>query len=90
MRYKYYIHHIISIVLITIIYLAFDLLLDNFEYTGLLPLFNQIIYVLADTLLYSYFKYLIEVKYYYFLHVLCISGIMDLFFQIVTFFGNFY
>ena len=85
LRYKYYIHHIISIVLITIIYLAFDLLLDNFEYTGLLPLFNQIIYVLADTLLYSYFKYLIEVKYYYFLHVLCISGIMDLFFQIVTF-----
>ena len=85
LKYKYYYHHFISIALILIIYLALDLLIGNFVYTGILPIVNQVLYIFADSFLYSYLKYLIEVKYYYFMDVVSVIGIMDLFLQLSIF-----
>ena len=85
LKYKYYNHHFISIALITIFYLAFDLVIDNFRKVDIIILANAILYILADSLIYSYFKYLIEFKYYYFLDILSLSGIMDLFLYLSSF-----
>ena len=48
----------------------------NFWHTNTFIIIGSIIYVLADSLLFSYYKYLIEIKYYYFFDVLLAEGII--------------
>ena len=85
MKYKYYNHHIISIALIVILAIIIDITLENFTHTNVNTVINSIFYVLADSLIYSYFKYLIEFKYYYFLDVLFMLGIINLIIHIISF-----
>ena len=86
---KYYIHHIISLTVIAILSTTIDLILKNFFHTKIFLVISSIIYVFADSLLFSYYKYLIEFKYYYFLDPLFAEGIIQLFLALVTFFGHF-
>ena len=79
LKYKYYIHHVISIVLICVICIALDFLLINFIRTDIYTIITSVVLVIADSFLYSYFKYLIEFKYYFFLDILYIYGIFCLF-----------
>ena len=85
MKYKYYNHHIISIALIVILAIIIDITLENFTHTNVNTVINSIFYVLADSLIYSYFKYLIEFKYYYFSNLLFIFGISNLIIYIISF-----
>ena len=85
MKYKYYNHHIISIALIVILAIIIDITLENFTHTNVNTVINSIFYVLSDSLIYSYFKYLIEFKYYYFLDVLFMLGIINLIIHIISF-----
>ena len=86
---KYYIHHIISLTIIAFLSTTIDLILKNFFHTKIFLVISSIIYVFADSLLFSYYKYLIEFKYYYFLDPLFAEGIIQLFLALVTFFGLF-
>ena len=86
---KYYIHHIISLTVIAILSTTIDLILKNFFHTKIFLVISSIIYVFADSLLFSYYKYLIEFKYYYFLDPLFAEGIIQFFLALVTFFGLF-
>ena len=85
LKYKYYNHHFISIALIVILAIIIDITLENFTHTNVNTVINSIFYVLADSLIYSYFKYLIEFKYYYFLDVLFMLGIINLIIHIISF-----
>ena len=85
LKYKYYIHHFISITLIVICGICIDLLLDNYSNIGIKMLINSIFYILPDIFLYSSFKYLIEIKYYYFLDVLFIIGIINFIIHTISF-----
>ena len=85
LKYKYYNHHFISIALIVILAIIIDITLENFNHTNANTVINSIFYVLADSLIYSYFKYLIEFKYYYFLDVLFMLGIINLIIHIISF-----
>ena len=79
LKYKYYIHHIICIVIITIICVALDFLFLNFEHTNKSTIISSIFLILSDSILYSYLKYLIEFKYYFYLDILYIYGIFRFF-----------
>ena len=85
LKYKYYIHHFISIALIVICGIGIDLLLDNYSNNNIIKIINSFFYILADIFLYSYFKYLIEFKYYYFMDVLFISGIFNFIIHSISF-----
>ena len=85
MKYKYYIHHIISIALFVILVIFIDIILENFTHTNTITVINSIIYVLSDSLIYSYFKYLIGSKYYYFLDVPFMLGIINVIIHIISF-----
>jgi hypothetical protein len=85
LKYKYYIHHIISIALFVILAIIIDIILENFTHTNTITVINSIIYVLSDSLIYSYFKYLIDSKYYYFLDVLFMLGIINIIIHIISF-----
>ena len=84
LKYKYYIHHIISITAFVIFSVIIDAILENFTHTNTFTAINSILYVLADSLIYSYFKYLIENKYYYFLDVLLALGIINLSIHLIS------
>ena len=85
LKYKYYKHHIISISAFVLLSVIIDILVKNFSRANTFLVFNSIFYVLADSLLYSYYKYLFESKYYYFLDVLVIEGIMYLIISVISF-----
>ena len=85
LKYKYYIHHFISITLIVICGIGIDLLLDNYSNIDIKMIINSIFYILPDIFLYSYFKYLIEIKYYYFLDVLFVTGIFNFIIHTISF-----
>ena len=92
LKYKYYIHHIISIIAIIIISLTIDLILGNFTHINSSIVINSILYIIGDSFLYSYCKYLMEKKYYHFMDIIFISGIFDFILFLVTiiiiFFGS--
>ena len=77
MKYKYYIHHIISIAIFVIFCIIIDIILNNFKYINTYIVISSILVVIADTFIYTYFKYLIANKYYYFLDILLYIGSFD-------------
>ena len=85
LKYKYYKHHILSIVIIISICIGLDFLLDNFTHTNKSTIISSVFLVIMDSIVYSYFKYLIEHKYYFFLDVLYIYGIFSFFWNSVSF-----
>jgi len=66
LKYKYYMHHFISIGLIAICSIIIDLLFGSYSYINIITIVNSFFYILTDIFLYSYYKYLIEFKYYFF------------------------
>ena len=77
LKYKYYIHHIISIAIFVILCIIIDIILNNFKYMNTYIVISSILVVIADTFIYTYFKYLIANKYYYFLDILLYIGSFD-------------
>jgi len=69
LKYKYYIHHVLSIIIIIILSLIIDLVLENYTHSNTFSLIGSIGFIIADGLQYTYLKYLIENKYYFFLDV---------------------
>ena len=85
LKYKYYIHHIISVIILVIISIIIDLLLGNYSHIITSLVISSLTFVFANSFLYAYYKYMIEQKYYYFMDVLIISGAMDLSLYILCF-----
>ena len=85
LKYKYYKHHVISIVAFILFAVIIDILLGNFSNIDSFLVIASILYILVETLLYGYFKYLLEIKYYYFLDILLIDGIINISTYLITF-----
>ena len=82
LKYKYYIHHFISIIMLIVLCIINDAILANFTHTSVSTVFSSILYILADSFIYSYFKYLISNRYYHFVDVYFMTGIFDTFYYI--------
>ena len=78
LKYKYYIHHIISLIIMVILSFIMDLILGNFSHTNAFLVISSLLYVIADSIMLSYYKYLMEKKYYHFTDILFAVGIFDL------------
>ena len=77
LKYKYYIHHIISLIFIVIISIIIDLVLENFFYADSTLVIISIVYILSSSFMYAYFKFLMEKKYYHYMDILFIMGKFD-------------
>ena len=77
LKYKYYMHHIISLIAIVILSVITDLVLKNYFYASIASVIQSISYVLVSSIMYTYFKYLMENKYYYYMDILFVMGIFD-------------
>ena len=58
LKYKYYIHHFISIGFFVILSIITDFILDNYSNRNIFTIITSLSIILANSLNYSYFKYL--------------------------------
>ena len=85
LKYKYFIHHIIFIIIFILICFFIDLILNNYSYLydrGALFIILNIIISLFDAIDYGYQKYMIDVLFHSYWSVAAIIGITN-----ITFFG---
>ena len=54
-----------------------DLLVNNFSNIDTLTFINSIVYIIVDTVEYTYFKYLINDRYHFFMDVLFFQGVTN-------------
>ena len=81
LKYKYFIHHIIFIIIFLFLCFAIDFILENFSdiyKRGVLYIVLKIILILLDALNNSYPKYMIDVQYYPFWSIPVTIGIINL------------
>jgi len=82
LKYKYFIHHIIAIIIFIFISFFIDLILDNFPdlfNRGVIFIFISIIIVAIDAIDYGYQKYMMDVLFYPYWSIALIIGITNFF-----------
>ena len=80
LKYKYYSHHIVSIILFIILCIFIDLMLGNFPYMyerGPWFIVINVILVLLDAIDYGYQKYMMDVLYYPFWYISFTIGLVN-------------
>ena len=85
MKYKYYIHHIISLIIFIITCIVIDIILNNFQNNRIESIFTQIAYAIIEATWYCYIRYMIETKYHYYWNILFIIGVTNLILYSLTF-----
>ena len=85
LKYKYYIHHIISLIIFLILSIIMDLILENFVSLQ----FNFIIYLIilsiVEVIDYCYIKYMMDVKYHSLYNMIFFRGISEFFSTMIIF-----
>ena len=81
LKYKYFIHHIISMVIFIIVCFFIDLIIDNFSYIlgrGAVYIVLNIIVVIVDACDYAYQKYMMDVLFHPFWRIAVIVGLVNI------------
>ena len=87
LKYKYYIHHMISMVVFCLLGCLNDFVLGNFTIIGYKYLYAYIIYIINDLLIFCYLKYLMDKLYYHYTELLLIWGIVGLIIKVLIYSG---
>ena len=88
MNYKYYTHHIISIIIYCILNITIDLILDNFFIFYYKYIYIYIIYLINSAIIMCYLKYMMDKLYYHYTELLLIWGIVGLIIKVLIFSGR--
>ena len=84
LKYNYYIHHLISIVIFCILSIIIDLLLKNFLLIEYKYIYVDIIYIADDIIFFCYIKYMMYNLYYQYWYIVFIDRMSD-FITLVSF-----
>ena len=87
LKYKYYIHHMISMVVFCLLGCLNDFVLGNFTIIGYKYLYAYIIYIINDLLIFCYLKYMMDKLYYHYTELLLIWGIIGLVIKVFIYSG---
>ena len=87
LKYKYHIHHMISMVGFCFLGILNDIVLGNYSLIGYKYLYAYIIYIINDLLVFCYLKYMMDKLYYHYTELLLIWGIIGIIIQILIYFG---
>ena len=87
LKYKYYIHHIITMLIYCALGISIDLILGNFSILVYKYVYIYIIFIINEVLLYCYLKYMMDKLYYYYTEVILYYGIFDLIIKLFIFSG---
>ena len=87
LKYKYYIHHMISMSIYCALGIGIDFILENFTTLKYNLFFIYIIYIINEVLLYCYMKYMMDKLYYQYVEVIFYYGLFGLIIKIIIFTG---
>ena len=85
LKYKYYVHHIISMVIYCILAIVSDFILKNYFILNYKYIFILILFILAETMLYVYLKYMMDTLYYHYAEIVLYWGIIGVICKIVIY-----
>ena len=85
LKYKYYIHHLICLVIFLIAGVIMDIILKNFKIVSTHFIIFIIIYSIVEASNFCYDKYMIEVKYHSLYNLIFFRGVFDFFFTLIIF-----
>ena len=87
LNYKYYIHHIISMLIFCALGITNDFILGNYFIIGYKYIYIYIIYIINEVLLFCYVKYMMDKLYYHYTKVILYWGIAGFIVKIFIFSG---
>ena len=87
LKYKYYIHHMISMLIYCALAISIDSILGNFTKINYKYVYIYIIFIINEVLLFCYLKYMMDKLYYHYSEVILYWGIIGLILKIIIFSG---
>lgn len=78
LKYKYYAHHKISMIIYCLLGISIDFILNHFFILNYKCIYILIIEVINEILLYCYIKYMLDKLYYDYIHIIFYWGIIGL------------
>ena len=85
MKYKYYIHHTISLIIFLILSIIMDIILENFKLLNTTSAIALIIYSIVEAFYYCYMKYMIYEKYHSIYNMIFLCGVVEFFSNLIIF-----
>ena len=85
LKYKYYIHHYISMLIYCFLGIASDFILENYSIMNYKYIYIYTIYILNEVILFCYLKYMMDKLYYHYTEVLFYWGIVGLIVKLIIF-----
>ena len=85
LKYKYYIHHIISLNIFLILSIIMDIILQNFQAITTKFVIYVIIFSIIEATDYSYIKYMMDVKYHSLYNMIFFRGVSEFFSNSIIF-----
>ena len=87
LKYKYYIHHYICMIIYCILGIVTDIIIGSYFSLNYKYIYIYIIYVLDEVLLICYLKYMIDKLYYHYIEIVLYWGISGLFVKFIIYFS---
>ena len=87
LNYKYYIHHIISMLIYCALGITIDFILKNYSIMNFKYIYIYIVYIINEVLLFCYLKYMMDKLYYHYSEVILYWGITGFIVKIFIFSG---
>ena len=87
LKYKYYIHHIITMIIFCVLGISIDAILGSYKIVNLKYFYIYIIYVIDDVMIYCYMKYMMDKLYYQYTEVIISYGISGLISKLAVMIG---
>ena len=87
LKYKYYTHHIVTMIIYCILSFSIDLILGNFTLISYEYIYCFIIFLISESTVYCYIKYMTDKLYYHYTEIMLYYGIIKLIMKILIFTG---
>ena len=88
LKYKYYIHHIVSLVIFLLLSIIIDLMIKNYEDHSITTIVSNFLNGTFNVLGYLYIKYMMDTKYHYFWNINFMTGTFDFIIYMLLFIGS--
>ena len=85
LKYKYYIHHIISMIIYCVLGIVSDIILGNYSEKNYKYIFIYIIYIINEVLIFCYIKYMMDKLYYHYYEVVFYWGLTGFLVKLIIF-----
>ena len=86
LKYKYYNHHIICLVIFCLLSICIDIMLENYKNIKYDEILYYIIYIIGITLYMFYAKYMLEKLYYLYWDIVWVPGSVDIIIGTICYF----